>query len=187
MKPRRCASALTLGLALLALLSPPGAGAGQGASDTRVIHGTVAPGNSPGCVTDQGNVTFEGNALLEIELAGATPCSGYDQYSVNLSLRLNGPTLRVLLLGGFVPTAGQRFDILNWGTLTGTFGTLQLPVLPAGLAWDTSLLYTTGELVVQGPPPADSDVPLPAWALLLLGGGLVAAVARRRRGAAPGQ
>lgn len=167
------------------LLCTAGAVAGQGTvqgTGTRVIEGTLAPGNSPGCVTDQGNVVFEGNALLEIELAGPTPCSGHDQYNVALSLRLNGPTLRVLLIGGFVPEAGQRFDILNWGSLTGTFGTLQLPELPAGLSWDTSGLYVTGELQVQGPTSLDSDVPLPAWALLMLGGGLLAMVARRRRG-----
>lgn len=149
---------------------------------TRVIEGTVAPGNSPGCVTDQGNVVFEGSALLEIELGGATACTGFDQYSVNQSLTLNGPTLRVLLINGFVPAAGQRFDVLNWGTLGGRFGMLELPALPHGLTWDTSALYSAGELVVAGPNAAqDGDVPLPAWALLMLGGGLMAALTRRQR------
>jgi len=143
---------------------------------TRIIQGKVAPGNSPGCVTDQGNVTFEGSAWLEIELGGTTVCTGYDQYTVNLSLTLNSPTLKVLLIDGFVPAAGQRFDILNWGTLTGTFGKLELPALPVDLAWDTSKLYTTGELAVV----TTGDVPLPAWALAVLGGGLLWPALRRR-------
>jgi hypothetical protein len=145
---------------------------------TRVIEGKVAPGNSPGCVADQGNVIFEGSSWLEIELGGATACSGYDQYTVNLSLTLNGPTLKVLLINGFVPSAGQRFDVLNWGTLSGTFATLDLPALPGGLVWDTSSLYATGELVVAAP----GDVPLPAWALALLAGGLSLPIFRKQHG-----
>jgi hypothetical protein len=161
---------------------------GQGTvtgSGTRVITGKVAPGQSPGCVSDQGNVVFEGGATLEIEIGGVTPCTQFDQYTVALKLRLNGPTLNVLLINGFVPAAGQRFDVLNWGTLSGSFSSVNLPPLPAGLQWDTSLLNTTGELVVNGPGsvPNDGDVPLPGWALGLLGVGMVmsAAVARRRR------
>ncbi len=158
--------------------------AGQGVipgQGTRVIQGKVSPGNSPGCVTDQGNVIFEGSAWLEIELGGTTACSGYDQYTVNLSLTLNSPTLNVNLYNGFVPAAGQRFDILNWGTLSGAFATINLPPLPSGLSWDTSQLHTTGELVVQGPPLLDDgDVPLPAWALVMLGAGLAGGMLRRR-------
>jgi hypothetical protein len=154
--------------------------AGQGVitdQGKRVIKGKVSPGNSPGCVTDQGHVIFEGSGWLEIELGGATACTGYDQYSVDLSLTLNAPTLNVSLYGGFVPEAGQRFDILNWGSLSGTFATLNLPTLTTGLNWDVSQLYTTGELVVHG-PPTTQQVPVPNWALGLLGAGLVGVMKR---------
>jgi hypothetical protein len=157
---------------------------GQGAlagGGKRVIEGRVAPGNSPGCVTDQGNVVFEGSSRLEIEIGGATPCSGHDQYSVNQSLTLNGATLNVVLFGGFTPQAGQSFDILNWGTLTGTFGRVNLPALPQGLSWDTSELYTQGVLAVVDPSTSNADVPLPLWAVGLLGAALLAPMWRRRR------
>jgi hypothetical protein len=147
---------------------------------TRVITGKVAPGNSPGCVSDQGNVVFEGSASLEIEIGGTTACTQFDQYTVALKLTLSGPTLNVLLINGFVPAAGQRFDVLNWGTLVGTFGQVNLPALPAGLTWDSSALYTTGELAVNGPAVSDGDVPLPPWALATLGAGFAALLARRR-------
>ena len=37
---------------------------------------------------------------------------------------------------------------MDWGTLTGTFASLQLPSLTAPLGWNTSQLYTTGTLSV---------------------------------------
>ena len=42
-------------------------------------------------------------------------------------------TLKVSLIGGFSPTLGDSFDILDWGTLSGTFSTLQLPA--RGITW----------------------------------------------------
>jgi hypothetical protein len=47
----------------------------------------------------------------------------------------------------FSPSSGQAFDILDWGSLTGAFSSIDLPSLP-GLVWDTSQLYTTGVLSV---------------------------------------
>ena len=53
------------------------------------------------------------------------------------------------LINGFAPLAGNSFDILDWGSLSGTFSALQLPILNNGpLGWDTSHLYTTGVLSV---------------------------------------
>lgn len=138
----------------------------------RVITGVVSPGNSPGCVTDQGNVVFEGGSSLQIELGGATPCTGYDQYTVNLSLTLNGGSLNISLYNGYVPAVGATFDILNWGTLTGTFGTLNLPTLPANLTWDTSKLYTTGVIAVAAVDTGSTDTPLPLWGIVALAMGL---------------
>ena len=58
-------------------------------------------------------------------------------------------TLAVSLVG-FTPSAGQSFDILDWGSLSGTFASISLPALP-GLAWDMSQLYSTGVLAVVAP------------------------------------
>jgi hypothetical protein len=150
----------------------------------RVIQGTLAPGDSPGCVTDQGNVTFTGSGTLEIELAGTTPCTGHDRLTVAQTLTLQSARLQVLLLPGFTPAAGQRFDILDWGTLAGTFGTLDLPALPAPLQWDTSALCTSGEIAIAGPLASEADIPMPAWSMVLLAIALVGApmALSRRRG-----
>jgi len=80
-------------------------------------------------------------------------------------------TLDVTSLGGDF-ASGQVFDILDWDTLSGTFDTVNLPALSGGLSWDTSRLYTTGELTVV---PEPSTI-----ALLILGTLSLAGVARRR-------
>jgi hypothetical protein len=48
----------------------------------------------------------------------------------------------------FSPLAGESFDILDWGSLSGTFSSISLPALSDGLAWDQSQLYVTGVLSV---------------------------------------
>ena len=50
----------------------------------------------------------------------------------------------------FAPQLGNTFDILDWGTLSGTFSTIQLPMLTDELEWDTSQLYLSGVLRVVG-------------------------------------
>src|SRR5262249_17295199 len=45
---------------------------------------------------------------------------------------------------------GDSFDILDWGSLAGTFSSIQLPALSGGLGWDSSQLYTTGVLSITG-------------------------------------
>ena len=69
------------------------------------------------------------------------------------SLTLDG-TLDVDFAGGFSASAGQSFDVLDWGTLNGAFFTLDLPALDPGLNWDTSQLYTNGTLAVVPEPNA---------------------------------
>jgi hypothetical protein len=81
---------------------------------------------------------------LEIELASLAT---HDALEVTGMANLAG-TLAVTLINGFTPQAGQAFDILDWGGLTGTFTSLVLPALPGSLAWDASQLYTTGVLAV---------------------------------------
>jgi hypothetical protein len=79
-------------------------------------------------------------------------------------------TLRVSLAPGFVPGAAESFRVLQFDTILGTFGQVDLPALPSGLAWDTSSLYSDGTFRV---------VPAPAGVALGLAAGLLAA--RRRR------
>ena len=63
-----------------------------------------------------------------------------------MALSLGG-TLKVSLINGFQPLAGNSFDILDWGTLSGTFSAIQLPTITTGI-WNTTQLYTSGVLSI---------------------------------------
>jgi hypothetical protein len=71
-----------------------------------------------------------------------------------------GGTLAVSLIGSsfglFEPKAGDSFDILDWDSVSSAFTSINLPEL-AGLAWDTSQLYSTGVLVVVAPVLLEAD------------------------------
>ena len=109
---------------------------------------------------DFGDFTYLSGATPDFDIAGLTPCDEHDQLTVVQTLNLNSATLEIVLFNGFVPAPGDRFDILNWGTLIGTFGTIDASraVLPAPLVWDTSQLYLTGELVVGIQHVEDGDL-----------------------------
>ena len=84
----------------------------------------LAPGDSPGCINFGGYVTFNFTSVLEIELGGTVPCTEHDRISVTNTLTLNGTTFAVLLIDGFEPQLNDRFDILDWVALIGTFGNI---------------------------------------------------------------
>jgi T5SS/PEP-CTERM-associated repeat protein len=112
--------------------------------------GAVAPGNSAGLLTVTGNYTQTSGGTLYMEIGGTTSGNGYDQLLATGQMALGG-TLSVSLLNGFEPQAGNSFNILDWGSIAGTFAALSLPPLPGSLTWNTSQLYTTGVLNVVGP------------------------------------
>jgi hypothetical protein len=128
------------------LSGEPALASASGVTSTFDSDGDVRPGNSPGIMNFGGDVTFGAAATLEIELAGITPGTGYDQVKVAGQLTLGG-TLKVLLTG-LTPAAGQTFDILDWGSRVGTFSSLNLPTL-SGLNWNLSQLYTNGVLGIS--------------------------------------
>ena len=108
----------------------------------------VAPGTSPGTLQVVGNYTQHSIlGQLYIDLASATD---FDKLVVTGGASLGG-LLRVQLFDGYVPQAGASFDILDWGSQSGTFAAVDLPPLPSPLAWNTAQLYVNGTLSVTSP------------------------------------
>jgi hypothetical protein len=92
------------------------------------------------------DVTLNSTSILDIGLGGLSRGSEFGAIPASGNVSLAGSL--VVSLNAFTPAAGNSFDILDWGNLTGTFSTLQLPALSAGLMWNTSQLYTAGILNV---------------------------------------
>ena len=142
--------------------------------------GTVAPGNSPGVLLVAGNYTQTPAGILEIEIAGLTVGSGYDELRVLGNAFLAG-TLDVELIDGFAPTADAFFDVLVTGFFTpgsvfGRFDTVDLPSLSTG-TWGVSYLSDRVRVTFTLAP-----VPEPSSMLLLSAGlGLLGIALRRRK------
>ena len=124
---------------------------GLGTFSDVTFSGTFSPGLSP-AIVPVNNVGFgPGNTLL-MEIGGLTAGSQFDQLDIGGVLGLNG-LLDVDLINGFNPASGNVFNILD-GTTSGTFNAFSFPALAPGLSWDTSDLYTVGNLKIVPEPSA---------------------------------
>ncbi|MCI0462329.1 MAG: hypothetical protein L0Z62_35705 [Gemmataceae bacterium] len=103
--------------------------------------GRVAPGDSPGIITINGNYVQSGGTL-DIETQGTNPATpDFDQLIVNGTVTLAG-TLNVDLINDFWPSVGNTFRIIdNDGTdaISGTFAGL-----PEGATFTAD--YTTFQI-----------------------------------------
>lgn len=146
------------------------------------LSARAAGADTTACITNPGSVLLDSGATLNLEIVGTAKCSGYTSFAVGQTLTIQHATLNVTLGNGFVPSVGQGFQLLSWNKLVGQFGTVNLPPLGTGAAWDTSQLYTTGGVSAVSAPTVSSsatDGPLPAWALGALGAGFLGIAARR--------
>ena len=133
--------------------------AGDGVvSGTVVNHSNVLAGAGPAVApTSVGDLVINGNyfqrsdGVLTIPLLGGGGGSESGRLDVSGVVELAG---RLLLFDSnaqlpFQPAAGDSFDILDWGSLSGTFSSVALPDLPTGFGWNTSQLYTNGTIRVS--------------------------------------
>jgi PEP-CTERM motif len=108
---------------------------------------------------NSGSITLNPTSTLGIGLGGTTRSSQYGDVVVSGNASLAG-TLNISVFNSFTPAAGNRFDILDWGTHSGTFASVTLPTLSSSLVWNTSLLYTSGVLRVVDPNFLPGDMNL---------------------------
>ena len=127
------------------------------ASVTTQSGATVAPGTSEGRLTVLGNYIHEAGATLQIEIGGLGKGINHDVLNVLGNLSVTGGTLEVLLTNEFLPQPGDRFDILDFSSVSGVgFTSINLP---AGIYWNTADLLINGALAVaSGDFDDDGDV-----------------------------
>ena len=86
----------------------------------------LALGGSPGQVTINGNLTLSTDTTLEIELAGTTPGTGFDQLVVTNIANLAG-TVALKLTDGFYPARDATFNFLTARTCSNSFDQFLYP------------------------------------------------------------
>jgi uncharacterized repeat protein (TIGR01451 family) len=130
---------------------------GSGTLSGLVNGGVLAPGigSTTGRITIEGYYTQTASGTLDVDLAGTTVGSEYDQLVITTSAApensLSG-TLDADLIDGFVPADGDFFDVIAFQHLNGDFTTKNLPSGP-------NVTFTTQKLADSYRLLAEVDVP----------------------------
>jgi hypothetical protein len=122
-------------------------------------------------LTVVGNYTQAQYAALMIQIAGATT-GEFSVLNVLGTANLSGQ-LDPVLLNGFVPTTGESFTFLNYGSLTGEFSHIRHQIFDSGmLQW--SVIYQNNNAILTVGP---NTIPDQGSTFLLLTVGLLVLVA----------
>ncbi len=88
--------------------------------------GTIRPGDSPGTLTINGNLTLNSNSVIEFEVlsfAGGAPVAGtdFDQLQISGTASLDG-SINLVGLSPYDPMAADNFDFITFASASGNFG-----------------------------------------------------------------
>lgn len=112
-------------------------GSGADSKVTIAAGGTIAPGNSIGTLTVNGNIAFAAGSTYEAEI---NPALQSDLIHVSGTATIHGGTVHALKAGG-IYTPGSRWTIIGAdGGVTGTFDhlTQNMPFVNLALAYDAN-------------------------------------------------
>ena len=118
--------------------------------ETLAIHGTYSQASAGTLALSVTGANLNRSTLssLSAKSLSTQSTSGVYAMTVQDAFTVAG-TLTVTLPSDYVPKVGDRFLLIQAGSLSGTFSTLSLPSLSSGYAWDTSALYTTGMIRIE--------------------------------------
>jgi autotransporter-associated beta strand protein len=151
------------------------------------LGGKIAPGNSPG-ILHVNSLALNSSTTFEVEIAGATAGTEYDQTLATGAVDLGGAVLQ--LLPTYTPTAGQVFTIISGASVAGTFNGLAdgAEVVANGITFRINYTATTVTLTyisgIAGAPNtglAKKDMAVFGLAIVAGAGLLVGRFAARRR------
>ncbi|MFQ3670824.1 MAG: autotransporter domain-containing protein, partial [Verrucomicrobiia bacterium] len=108
--------------------------------------GLLSPGSSPG-ILNVGALTLLPGSITLFEIDGLIPGTQHDQIQVVGNASLAG-TAQILFGGGFTPSDGDTFTLIQAGSVTGTYDTL-VSNLGAIFALDTIYTPTTFQLAIR--------------------------------------
>ncbi|MGH8023722.1 MAG: beta strand repeat-containing protein, partial [Limisphaerales bacterium] len=107
--------------------------------------GALAPGNAPATLTISNNLTLAAGSTTFMQVQHSPLTNTAVKVTGTLT---NGGTLNVTNSSGAAPANGDSFKLFNAATYSGSFSSLVLPSLPAGLGWNTNGLNSAGTLSV---------------------------------------
>jgi len=112
------------------------------------VGSVISPADSLtiGTLTIGGSLTLNGSTY-EAQVSGGVEALS-DKLVVSGTLTCGG-VLKVTRPNTTPLFAGNVVQLFSAATITGTFSSIQLPTLAAGLEWNTSELYTTGKLSIK--------------------------------------
>lgn len=90
----------------------------------------------------QKNTRTTGHTIVLLELRGTTPGTQHDKLTfthAGVPQVTWGGTLVIELINSYAPSAGDTFDVFDFDAArgAGSFSSITLPTLTAGLAWGT--------------------------------------------------
>ncbi len=139
------------------------------------IAGILAPGNSPGILTVNNQVTFQAGSTFDVELSGLVAGSGYDQLTTTGPVSLAGSI--AMDFGSFTPTGHDLMFVINntgSGATTGTFQYADDAKLGTFDGYDWYITYDANNAVSPslngGNDVAIYSVPEPSALILLVVG-----------------
>lgn len=144
--------------------------------------GAIRPGNSPGLLTIEGDLTLNGGRIV-MEIAGSTAGVEHDRLVVTGNVDLSGGSIELAFIDGFAPTTGQVFDLFG---VTGSFdgdADFRVSGLEEGWQFETGFDPETGGFSLTALSNGIAAVPEPGTIMLTVLGlvGLFALARRTRR------
>ncbi len=107
--------------------------------------GILAPGNPLGTLTISNSLKLAAGSTNIFEISNAPLTNDVANIFGALT---NGGTLIVTNIGATALASGDSFKLFSAASYNGAFAKVILPSLPAGLAWNTNSLNTSGTLAV---------------------------------------
>jgi outer membrane autotransporter protein len=124
-------------------VQPAGTLMGNGVIDAPLVdnYGTIAPGNSIGTLTVNGDVTFEPNSVLEVEVSADDTS---DKLLATGNVNILGGTVKPVSAGTIV--GSHQYEIVEADSVTGTFDALDTALLnfyfnDVGLDYDPNSVW----------------------------------------------
>ncbi len=154
-----------------------------GTGKTVTIAGNLAPGNSPGIITNTGSLSLLSSAVTTMELGGTTAGSGFDQVLVSEAMNYGG-TLTIVSWNGWSLYQDATYDLFNFASSSGNFDTVTVGGF--ALTWDNANTYTgntggTTFTFTLDDGTLTAVVPEPSTYALLAAAGFAGLIARFRR------